>query len=117
MFYCSAEGLHFSAFHYVAVVGRKKPWRSLWDLALDRGPQGTKQLQQIIYQLSHPVFGGMTCDSCGDKIEGTHWFQHLCNCYPASLRNDPTPVSENKILSALQTGDSDFIFNLVFKTL
>ena len=50
--------------HYIAEIARDISWRYLWDLALDRGIQGTHQLQRIIYLLSRPIFNRTYCPTC-----------------------------------------------------
>ena len=104
-----------SSSYFIASVAREITWRHLWDLALDRGTQGTKQLQKIIYNLGHPIFGTYSCPTCNTElVKPTLWFTHLCETHPQTLRHSNDHLSIDRIIEGLQSGDEDFIFNIIF---
>ena len=59
-------------------------WCKLWDLALDHGVCGTRQIQHLLRVMSRPVFGKRECPICNQTIhEDTSYFEHMCvdHCY------------------------------------
>ena len=100
--------------HYIAEIARDISWRYLWDLALDRGIQGTHQLQRIIYLLSRPIFNRTYCPTCCVYITPPEtWVNHVCDNHPPVTRDTSTPISLRNIIEALKHGDAEFIFNLL----
>ena len=119
--YASLIGKYYacpnSSSFFIASVAKETTWRHLWDLALDRGTQGTKQLQRIIYNLGRPIFGTYTCPICNTELmKPSLWFIHLCEIHPPTLRNSNDHLSLDGIFEGLQRGDEDFIFNIYVLT-
>ena len=99
-----------SSSFFIASVAKETTWRYLWDLALDRGTQGTKQLRCIIYNL-----GTYPCPICNTELmESSLCFIHLCEIHPPTLRNSNDHLSLGGIIKGLQRGDEDYIFNIMF---
>ena len=42
------SALHHPSANHIATIATKVSWNCLWDLALDRGMNGTSQLQRIV---------------------------------------------------------------------
>jgi exonuclease III len=62
---------------FIAKVSQNISWNKLWDVALDKGPFGTKQLQRLIFHLTRPIFDNFICPLCSTKPQTT-WFNHVC---------------------------------------
>ena len=58
----SASFNHPSAEH-IATVATETLWCRLWDIALERGVQGTRRLQLLLKELSQRPFDGVSCRS------------------------------------------------------
>ena len=56
----SSAATHPSA-KYVATVVETTSWCRLWDLALDRGVQGTCGVQSLLKELSRQIFDNFLC--------------------------------------------------------
>ena len=88
-----------SSSFFIASVAKETTWSHLWDLALDRGTQGTKQLQQIIYNLGRPILGTYSCPICNTELmKPTLWFIYLCEIHPPTLRNSSDHLSLDGII-------------------
>ena len=104
-----------SSSFYIASVAKETTWSHLWDLALDRGYQGTKQLQRIIYNMGRPIFGTYSCPICNTELmKPSLWFIYLCEVHSPTLRNSSDHLSLDSIIERLQRGDEYFIFNIMF---
>ena len=57
-----------SSSFFIASVAKENTWHHLWDLALNIGTQGMKQIQRIIYNLGRPIFGTYTCPICNTEL-------------------------------------------------
>ena len=94
----------------VAQVEKEVSWYSLWDKALDQGPRGTEQLQQIIYHLSRPIYDHFSCSLLmmppRDVSPPTSWLSHLCSSHQVTLNSST--------LSEQVMKEQDDIFNIVF---
>ena len=68
---------------YVATVAETTSWCRLWDIALDRGVQGTRGMQSLLKELSCQVFENFSCRSCGTFLsKDSLWFDHICTNHP-----------------------------------
>ena len=100
---------------FVAKVARDTSWRHLWDLALDKGVHGTRQLQRIIYLLSRPIFSHIHCSQCDQEVAPPDlWANHVCGSHPPTLVGSSNAVSLDDIIESLRRSNTDFIFNLLF---
>ena len=80
---------------YVATMAQTTSWCKLWDIALDRGIQGTRGLQTLLKELSRRTYDDFQCQSCGDSIgEDTLWFDHICSNHPKAVNNLSVEQSE-----------------------
>ena len=63
-------------------------WCKLWNIALDRGVQGTRGLQTLLRELSRRTYDGFQCQSCGDSIgEDSMCFDHIRSNHPEAVNN------------------------------
>ena len=75
---------------YVANVATETSWNRLWDLALDRGTNGTTtQLQRIIFHLSKRTYQGFICPLCQLPIDpNIPWISHICFSHSVTLNSN-----------------------------
>ena len=96
--------------HYFAEIARDILWHLLWDFTLNRGVQGTLQLQRIIYLLSHPIFDRIFCSSCGShEAPPDSWASHICGDHPPTIGDDQKSISLDDIIEALRHWDAELI--------
>ncbi len=97
----SASINHPSA-KYIATVATETSWCHLWDIALERGVQGTRRLQLLLKDLSRRPFDGFSCRSCGSNLNNDpSWFHHICSHHPEAVDN----LSCEEIISTLKEGN------------
>ena len=102
----SAATSHHSA-KYVASVANTTSWCRLWDLALDRGVQGTRGLQTLLKVISLRIYKNSLCPSCDHSLPAhSLWFDHLCSEHPDVVNH----LTCSDILSCLKEADADKIF-------
>ena len=93
----------------MASVAQSTSWCKLWDIALDRGVQGTRGLQTLLRELSRRTYNDFQCKSCGDSIgEDTLWFDHVCSNHPEVVNN----LSAEQIITSLKEANADIIFSV-----
>ena len=93
----------------VATVAETTSWCRLWDIALDRGMQGTCGLQTLLKQLSRRILECFSCRLCGAFLsKDSLWFDHICINHP-DVVND---LSCEEIISGLKEANADFIFSV-----
>ena len=99
---------HFSdSAKYVASVANTTSWCRLWDLALDRGVQGTRGLQTLLKVISLRIYKNSLCPSCDHSLPAhSLWFDHLCSEHPDVVNH----LTCSDILSCLKEADADKIF-------
>ena len=94
---------------YVATVAETTSWCRLWDIALDRGVQGTRGMQSLLKELSRQVFENFSCRSCSTSLsKDSLWFDHICTYHPDVVNN----LSCEEIISAPREADVDIIFSV-----
>ena len=59
-----SNSLEHPSAELVARISLNISWRKLWDIALDKGPFGTKQLQRLIFHLARPMYDNFICSLC-----------------------------------------------------
>ena len=103
---CSAT--HPSA-KYVAIVAKATSWCRLWDLALDRGVQGTRGLQTLLKELSRRIDGNFLCSSCGISLcTDSLWFDHVCMAHSDAVNY----LWCEDIISSLREANADIVFSV-----
>ena len=101
----SSAATHPSA-KYVATVVETTSWCRLWDLALDRGVQGTCGVQSLLKELSREIFDNFLCWSCGTSLsKDSLWFNHICNNHPDAVTN----LSCEEIMSGIKEANVGII--------
>ena len=110
----SSAQCHPSA-HYISTIATKTSWDHLWNLALDRGTNGTSQLQRIVYHLTKPIYQGFTCSLCQLPINpDITWMAHICTTHSVTLNS--AHLSTDAVINLLCCND-DNIFKLQFPKL
>ncbi len=92
---------HPSANH-IATIATNISWSKLWDLALDRGANGTSQIQRIVYHLSKATYPGFVCSLCDLPVESA-WIDHICTSHNVTL--DSIPLSPERITNLMYCAD------------
>ena len=106
----SVSSTHPSAKH-VATVAQSTSWSWLWDVALDRGVQGTRCLQLLLKMLNYRIFDHL-CPSCGTTlVQDFSWFEHVCRDHPNAVNG----FTCEEIICGLQSADADLIFSVSSK--
>ena len=106
------SALQHKSAHLIARVAEKISWCKLWDIALDRGPHGTSQLQRIVHHLSRNVYDGFVCSLCEQEIDPSNtWLHHLCSNHSVTLNS--CQLSQDSIVHLLCEED-DRIFQIIF---
>ena len=80
------------------------------NLALDRGTNGTSQLQRIVHHLSRPTYPGFVCSLCQLPVD-TSWITHICTSHDVTL--DSLSLSPDAITD-LMCCEDDNIFRIKF---
>ena len=94
---------------FVASVAQTTSWCKLWDIALDRGVQGTRGLQTLLLERSRRTFANYICRVCGDTLnKDSVWFEHVCQNHPNVVNH----LSCEEIISALKATNSSVIFSI-----
>ena len=75
------SALHHPSACHIATIATKISWNHLWNLALDRGTNGTSQLQRIVHHLSRPTYpgrqnGGGAQNDCQQYHRPTTAYRH-----------------------------------------
>ena len=103
----SSSSTHGTA-SLVASVAQTTSWCRLWDVALERGVQGTRGLQSLLKELSCRIFDDYDCKSCSMVLnKNTRWLEHLCDYHPDRVHK----LSISQITSALKDIDVNIIFS------
>lgn len=82
----------------IVCVANDTSWNRLWDLALDKGPKGTKIMQLLFRVLSKPHATTNFCIKCDHSVEKTvNLFQHAINVHPEviGINNFRQDILEN----------------------
>ena len=97
---------------YVANVATETSWNRLWDLALDRGTNGTTQLQRIIFHLSKRTYQGFICPLCQLPIDpNIPWISHICFSHSVTLNSMILTPDDITNLLCL---NNEHLFNIKF---
>jgi NAD-dependent DNA ligase len=65
---------------FASRVAETADWITLWDKAMDHGPQGTTIIQSLFKEMTRPIFGPKPCPFC-DETDETHYFDHMTRCH------------------------------------
>ena len=103
-----SSALHHPLANHIATIATKVSWNCLWDLALDRGMNGTSQLQRIVYHLSKPTYPGFVCSLCQLPVDSS-WISHICASHNVTLGS----LSPETIIDLVCCAD-DKIFRIQF---
>ena len=100
----------YTSAKYVANVATETSWNRLWDLALDRGTNGTTQFQRIIFHLSKRTYQGFICLLCQLPIDpNIPWISHICFSNSVTLNSmilTPDDITNLLCLNTTSTSNS-----------